>query len=145
MADHIEDIDMDDAAEQQVSPPGPKPQFRLDLLSTIRTCQSQNGVNHGDYGRYRYALEARIVVNGSYKGCQSSTVDTCRQFCTSRLANLYKALKMQHGKGRYQKRKLEVGLITDVRCALIIRVLVHQRYPHPTSSTQQRASRGMLM
>lgn len=27
---------------------------------------------------------------------------------------------MQHGKGRYQKRKLEVNVITDVRCELTL-------------------------
>lgn len=30
---------------------------------------------------------------------------------------LYKSLKFLHGKGRYQKRKLEVAMVTDARCA----------------------------
>ena len=49
---------MEDVGQEVDAEPRPKPQFRLDLLSTIRSCQSQNGVNHGDYGRYRYMITA---------------------------------------------------------------------------------------
>jgi hypothetical protein len=42
-----------------------------------------------------------------------------RVFCARRLKSLYKTLKFLHGKGRYQKRKLEVPLITDARWLMI--------------------------
>lgn len=35
--------------------PAAASQISLHLLQTIRTAQSQNGLKHGDYGRYRYA------------------------------------------------------------------------------------------
>lgn len=41
-----------------------------------------------------------------------------RVFCARRLRSLYKALKFLHGKGRYQKKKIEVAMITESRCAL---------------------------
>ncbi|KAI8465561.1 MAG: hypothetical protein J3K34DRAFT_525289 [Monoraphidium minutum] len=66
----------------------------LNLLQTIRAAQTQNGLKHGDYGRYRL-------------------------YCARRLRSLYKALKFTHGKGRYQKRKLEASMITDARWLLI--------------------------
>jgi hypothetical protein len=50
------------------------------------------------------------------RGAYLSWVVTCRIYCARRLRSLYKALKFQHGKGRYQKRKLEIGMITEARC-----------------------------
>lgn len=38
-----------------------------------------------------------------------------RQYCSRRLRSLYKAVKFLHGKGRYQKKKLDVPQVTDVR------------------------------
>lgn len=41
--------------EVEGAPPvvAPPSQIALNLLATIRTAQSQNGLKHGDYGRYR--------------------------------------------------------------------------------------------
>ena len=41
----------------------------------------------------------------------------CRQYCTRRLRRIYKRVKFLHGRGRYQKKKLEPEGIKDVRCA----------------------------
>jgi hypothetical protein len=49
----------------------------------------------------------------------ADTLAPARVFCARRLKSLYKALKFLHGKGRYQKRKLEAHLITDARWLLI--------------------------
>jgi hypothetical protein len=38
-----------------------------------------------------------------------------RQYCAKRLRSLYKATKFLHGKGRYQKKRLEVQHVTDVK------------------------------
>ncbi|PNW81938.1 hypothetical protein CHLRE_06g267100v5 [Chlamydomonas reinhardtii] len=71
--------------EQQPAVP-----LSLNLLSTIKTAQAQNGLRHGDYMRYR-------------------------KHCASKLQSLYKVLKMQHGRTKYVKRKLDVPNVTDVR------------------------------
>jgi signal recognition particle subunit SRP68 len=42
-----------------------------------------------------------------------------RQYCTRRLARLYKALTFSHGRGRYQKKALEAATVTDERHLLI--------------------------
>jgi signal recognition particle subunit SRP68 len=115
MADQAEDVEM--AEPEQPAEPGPRPQLQLQLLSTIRTAQSQNGVNHGDYGRYRCVICAMQGLRASAQRLMARPAARRRAFCTSRLANLYKALKMQHGKKTYQKRKLEVDNITEIRCA----------------------------
>jgi hypothetical protein len=38
-----------------------------------------------------------------------------RQYCSRRLRSLYKQLKLLHGKGRYQKRKIEPEMMADSR------------------------------
>ena len=40
-------------------------------------------------------------------------------FCARRLRSLYKGLKFLHGKGRYQKRKLDAVMVTEPRWLLI--------------------------
>ncbi|GBF99974.1 hypothetical protein Rsub_12667 [Raphidocelis subcapitata] len=72
----------------------PQQPISLNILATIRPAQQQNGLKHGDYGRYRV-------------------------FCARRLRTLYKGLKFLHGRGRYQKRRLEVAMITDARWLMI--------------------------
>lgn len=45
------EVDPAAAAEQ-----GARLQLQLPLLATIKTAQLQNGLKHGDYGRYRCVL-----------------------------------------------------------------------------------------
>jgi hypothetical protein len=116
-------------------------QISLNILQTIRTAQMQNGLKHGDYGRYRYveiaAAQGHRLVRSracaiarmrtrrsrcSEFCCCSSHLPTSwprhhppRVFCARRLRTLYKALKFLHGKGRYQKKKIEVAMVTDSR------------------------------
>lgn len=40
---------------------------------------------------------------------------TNRHYCTARLATLYAALKLSHGRGKYQKKKVEVHTISEER------------------------------
>eukprot|EP00798_Chlamydomonas_sp_ICE-L_P016200 gene16200-22363_t len=77
-------------AIQEIVPP---PQFTLHLLLLIRTAQAQNGIKHGEFSRYR-------------------------RHCTNRLQALYKALKFQHGRTKYQKKKLDPDNINDSRQVL---------------------------
>ena len=39
----------------------------------------------------------------------------CRQYCSRRLRRIYKAVRFLHGRGRYQKKKLEPEAVKDVR------------------------------
>lgn len=40
---------------------------------------------------------------------------SCRQYCSRRLRRVYKAVRFLHGRGRYQKKKLEAETVKDVR------------------------------
>ena len=42
-----------------------------------------------------------------------------RQYCTRRLARLYKSLKLSHGRGKYQKKALDAGMVSDEKYLLI--------------------------
>lgn len=67
-----------------------RPIFSIRVLQLIQTAQSQHGIRHNDYDRYR-------------------------QYCSRRLRRLYKGTKFLHGKGRYVKKKLEVPMVTEER------------------------------
>jgi len=56
----------------------------LDIMQIVKISQSQHGLRHGDHTRYR-------------------------QYCTRRLARVYKALNFSHGKGRFQKKNAAAG------------------------------------
>lgn len=43
------------------------------------------------------------------------TQHPCRQYCGRRLRRIYKAVRFLHGRGRYQKKKLEPETVKDVR------------------------------
>eukprot|EP00898_Chlorokybus_atmophyticus_P006587 jgi/Chlat1/692/Chrsp104S00017 len=78
----------------QATANGPAPSsaapLSLFVLRTIKSMQSQHGLRHGDYLRYR-------------------------QYCTRKLRRLYKSLKFLHGRGKYQKKTLKPADVTDVR------------------------------
>ena len=95
--------------EQQPAVP-----LSLNLLSTIKTAQAQNGLRHGDYMRYRYAIGRRSSLGRAAEG----DLFLRRKHCASKLQSLYKVLKMQHGRTKYVKRKLDVPNVTDVRCGV---------------------------
>jgi len=66
------------------------PELTLEILDIIKTAQSQHGLRHGDYARYR-------------------------QYCSRRLHRLRKSVGFTHGKGRYAKRPLEPSSVRDMR------------------------------
>ena len=53
-----------------------------------------------------------------------------RQYCTRRLRRLYKVLKLTHGRGRYQKRRLEPHMATDVRYLHVALVRAERSWAH---------------
>lgn len=46
----------------------------------------------------------------------------CRQYCSRRLRRIYKSVRFLHGRGRYQKKKLEPEGVKDVRWDLVGRL-----------------------
>jgi len=65
--------------------------YSLEILITVKTAQSQHGLRHEDYMRYR-------------------------QYCTRRLYRLCKSLNFLHGKGKhFTPKKLNVNMVTDPR------------------------------
>ncbi|PRW56110.1 Signal recognition particle subunit SRP68 isoform A [Chlorella sorokiniana] len=66
------------------------PTLTLDVLQIVKDAQSLHGLKHSDYQRYR-------------------------QYCSRRLRRIYKAVRFLHGRGRYQKKKLEPEAVKDVR------------------------------
>ena len=59
----------------------------------------------------RQATESRCWCSHS-----SPNPTLCRKRCGGKVASLCKLLKFQHGRTRYQKRKIEAATVTDVRC-----------------------------
>ena len=66
----------------------------LEILSIISAAQREHGLRHRDYARYR-------------------------GYCARRLARLYQACKMKHGKGRFVKKPLVANTIADERALLV--------------------------
>ncbi|XP_062507842.1 signal recognition particle subunit SRP68-like [Corticium candelabrum] len=69
--------------------------YSLEILSSIKESQSQHGLRHGDYQRYR-------------------------QYCARRLRRIRKSLRFVHAsKHRFHQRKLTVDVITDSKFLLL--------------------------
>lgn len=60
-------------------------------------------------------LSFSAVDQQTADGPLSFACNLCRQYCTRRLRRLYKSLRFLHGRGRYQKKKLEPATIKDAR------------------------------
>jgi hypothetical protein len=60
------------------------------VLSIVKNSQSQNGLKHSDYKRYRH-------------------------YCTKRLRRIRKAVKMTHGRGKFVARPLTEENITEIK------------------------------
>lgn len=69
----------------------------LDILSIIKNAQSQNGLKHGDYKRYRH-------------------------YCTERLKRLRKGVKFTHGRGKFVKKNLTLENINEFKDPRILQV-----------------------
>ena len=84
------EAEMADAATKQ----GLTSNLTLDILQIVKVSQGQHGLRHGDHTRYR-------------------------QYCTRRLARIYKALNFSHGRGKYQKRVLSPEVVVDASHLMI--------------------------
>lgn len=105
---------------EEEAPAAPElPLLSLDILQAIRTAQSQHGLRHGDYGRYR--RDGACALVDWCRSCAAASQLTLspahrRQYCSRRLRRLYKGTKFLHGRGRFQKKKMEPAMVTDTRC-----------------------------
>ncbi|GFR43258.1 hypothetical protein Agub_g4319, partial [Astrephomene gubernaculifera] len=121
MADDQPDVMEVDLTQEAVEEAAPAPvqlsPLPLNLLSTIKTAQAENGLRHGDYMRYR-------------------------KHCASRLQSLYKVLKMQHGRTKYQKRKLDVHNVTDVRHLYVTLFSAERAWAYAMELKREAEARG---
>ncbi|KAH9295425.1 hypothetical protein KI387_039013, partial [Taxus chinensis] len=63
--------------------------YSVNVLQLLKIAQSQHGLRHGDYTRYR-------------------------RYCSARLRRLYKSLKITHGRGKYSRKAITESSVTDV-------------------------------
>lgn len=68
---------------------------KVEIIATIKSSQSQNGLKHSDYLRYR-------------------------RFCTKKLRHLRKSLKFLYGHGKFEKKLITPDLCEDSRYILLI-------------------------
>ena len=107
------------------------------VLETIKTVQSQHGLRHDDFGRYRCVRVRRccvalgVLVSLSCAVCRCATVVDadgktsrllaclvdCSEYCTRRLHRLRKGkgMKMLQGRRTFEKKDVVVEKVTDVR------------------------------
>eukprot|EP00983_Pelagomonas_calceolata_P087813 1157041-Pelagomonas_calceolata.AAC.4 len=90
MASSNMDIDGGVEAKAEDDLQTPVRTFELALISLVQRAQGEHGVKHADFTRYRH-------------------------HCSNRLQGLYKSLKLQHGRTKFVKRKIEPANVTDVR------------------------------
>ncbi|EFN58517.1 hypothetical protein CHLNCDRAFT_140581 [Chlorella variabilis] len=98
-------MEVDQASTSQPEVPE-LPVLSLPVLQIVKDGQGLHGLKHSDYQRYRQAaIDAR----------PPGTITPATQYCSRRLRRVYKGVKFLHGRGRYQKKKLEPEAIKDVR------------------------------
>eukprot|EP00462_Mataza_sp_D1_P011020 CAMPEP_0175149574 /NCGR_PEP_ID=MMETSP0087-20121206/17324_1 /TAXON_ID=136419 /ORGANISM="Unknown Unknown, Strain D1" /LENGTH=605 /DNA_ID=CAMNT_0016435291 /DNA_START=16 /DNA_END=1836 /DNA_ORIENTATION=+ len=76
--------------DQEVQVSEEPKQFRLEITQECKIAQSQNGLRHGDYGRYR-------------------------SYCARRLRRIRKSLNFVHPRNKFVKRELTPDVINDKR------------------------------
>ena len=108
------DTDMEEADQTS-----DQPKLGFGVLQFIKTAQSQHGLRHSDFKRYRFvaSLSLQPYKRGSCLGQPNASVlaafttsraSGCRQYCTKKLHRSRRNLKMQQGKGKFTKKALEL-------------------------------------
>ena len=98
---------------QDAVPDQARPLVSLDILQYVKQAQAQHGLRHSDYKRYRcstplrYACPPATIVQAA-RAC-------CRQYCARKAHRTRKALKLTHGRGKFQPKSLEAGGVTDAK------------------------------
>lgn len=117
-------MEVDQASTSQPEVPE-LPVLSLPVLQIVKDGQGLHGLKHSDYQRYRQAaIDARPPGTITPATCAHlQRRPMCRrQYCSRRLRRVYKGVKFLHGRGRYQKKKLEPEAIKDVRCLSLIHI-----------------------
>ena len=93
------------------------PVFSVNVLQIVRDAQSIHGLKHSDYQRYRQA-QSWLMWPAAVRFCALRHRSCClwrRQYCTRRLRRIYEGVRFLHGRGRYQKKKLDPDHVKDER------------------------------
>ena len=88
----------------------------LDIFQSIRQARAQHGLRHSDFKRYRCSVAWYMSTDRTAFLAQHGLtchLSGCRQYCTRKLQRTRKALKLTHGRGKFQAKKLEVETVTD--------------------------------
>lgn len=114
--------------EVDASPPAAP--IDLAILATVRSARARHGLRTNDYGRYRCVcgegrtrahVPALIQTHATpsiavFFSRALSTLSLLSSYCTKKLRRLYRNLKLSHGRGKYQKRVLDAGTVTEEGC-----------------------------
>lgn len=126
-AERLSKMQGEPGAEVEAEPEAEPAIFTVEILRIVKEAQSQNGLRHSDYQRYRQYCSrcghesstlhisasppraAPQIPRAGWLG-EPTTCDASR-----RLHRLRRALNFKHGKKRYVKRELDVDAVTDER------------------------------
>lgn len=98
---------------QDAAPDQPRPLVSLDILQYVKQAQAQHGLRHSDYKRYRYSSPLRLACSSAINGRAARAC--CRQYCARKAHRTRKALKLTHGRGKFQPKSLEAAGVTDAK------------------------------
>lgn len=85
--------------------------YSVNVLQLLKIAQSQHGLRHGDYTRYR-------------------------RYCSARLRRLYKSLKITHGRGKYSRKAITESSVTDVRFLHAVLYLAERAWSYAMEKKQ---------
>lgn len=99
---------------------------RVEIIATVKASQTQNGLRHSDYLRYR-------------------------RYCTQKLRRLRKATKFTFGRGKFQQNEIKTEFCTDERYILMLLYNVERSWSyamqmrqHLSISASSKAKRHLL-
>lgn len=87
------------------------PRFSINVLQLLKSSQTQHGLRHRDYTRYR-------------------------RYCTARLRRLYKSLKFTHGRGKFTRRAITESTVTEVRFLHVVLYMAERAWSHAMEKRQ---------
>ena len=111
------DQQADDSRPQEAETQVAEPQapVSLDIFQSIRQAQAQHGLRHSDFKRYRCLFMRCLSLERDFSSnaLGSQGLFLYRQYCTRKLQRTRKALKLTHGRGKFQAKKLDVEAVKD--------------------------------
>jgi len=86
----MSDVEDNEVINNEVEEVIEKPFLSINVLQVITEERNMHGLRHQDYQRYR-------------------------RYCTQKIHNLRKFLKLTQGKKRYQKKEITVDIINNIK------------------------------